>query len=67
MSSVFTFWQWPQNDGLLIADLTLCEPASAISEEQKPDHWYQIPYATQNGIEGVMVAKGGCPTRPICI
>ena len=64
MSNDYSFWHRPQHDGVMIADLTRCEPRSAISKEQKPDHWYQIPYATQNGIEGIMVAKGELSRPP---
>jgi hypothetical protein len=59
-----TFWNVPQRDGILLADLTRCEPQSAISVAQKPGCWYQIPYATQSGIEGVMVAKGALTSPP---
>ena len=63
MISQSSFWNEPQGAGILLADLTHCEPRSAISSVQEPGHWYQIPYATQNGIEGVMVAKGA-QSRP---
>ena len=63
MTAPSTFWNAPQRDGFLLADLSRCEPQSAISAAQKPGHWYQIPYATHSGIEGVMVAKGEL-TRP---
>ena len=53
-----SFWTAPSNEGLLITDLSLCEPQSAIADGPSQRDWYSIPYATQDGIRGVMLGKG---------
>ncbi len=58
MEAKGSFWNYPQSDGVLISDLSCCEPQSAISSKIKEDCWHKIPYETAGGISGVMLAKG---------
>ena len=58
MEAKGSFWKYPQSDGVLISDLSCCEPQSAISPKIKEDCWHKIPYETAGGISGVMLAKG---------
>ena len=53
-----SFWTAPSNEGLLISDLSLCEPQSAIAGGPSQREWYLIPYATRDGIRGAMLGKG---------
>ena len=53
-----SFWAAPSSEGLLISDLSICQPRSAIAEGPSQRDWYSIPYATRNGIQGVMLGKG---------
>ena len=59
-----TFWNAPQREGILISDLSHCEPQSAISSTPERDRWYTIPYETRDGIEGAMLSKGGVAHPP---
>ena len=53
-----SFWTAPSDQGLLISDLSVCKPQSAVAEGPSQRHWYPIPYATEAGIRGVMLGKG---------
>ena len=57
------FWYRPQGSGVLLSDLSRCEPASAISAGLRNGFWYTLPYETAGGIVGVMVGKTE-PSRP---
>ena len=53
-----SFWHSPRHSGVLLADLSGAEPREAISPKPRKGCWYTIPYRTQTGIQGVMVARG---------
>ena len=53
-----SFWSTPQREGILLSDLSHCEPQSALSYKRKKDCWYTLPYETRDGIKGVMLGKG---------
>ena len=59
-----TFWSTPQRAGVLISDLSRCEPQSAVSAERKRNCWYTVSYETRDGIEGVMLGKGALASPP---
>ena len=59
-----TFWSTPQREGVLISDLSRCEPRSALSPESKKNCWYTVPYETEDGIKGVLLGKGELSTPP---
>ncbi len=52
------FWHSPRHSGVLLADLSSAQPREAISPKPRKGCWYTIPYRTQTGIQGVMVARG---------
>ena len=52
------FWHSPRHSGVLLADLSAAQPPEAISPEPSKGCWYTIPYRTETGIQGVMVARG---------
>lgn len=52
------FWHSPRRSGVLLADLSGAEPREAISSKPRKGCWYTIPYRTETGIRGVMVARG---------
>ena len=56
--TIHSFWNVPQRSGVLVADLSVAEPQWAITSKPKKGCWYKIPYETQDGIRGVMVARG---------
>ena len=39
----------------ILADMSLCEPASALSAEQKTGLWLLVDYETEDGVKGVMM------------
>ena len=53
-----SFWHSPRHSGVLLADLSGAEPREAISPKPRKGCWYTLPYRTQTGIQGVMVARG---------
>ncbi len=57
-ATVHSFWNAPQGSGILLADLSIAEPRWAITAKPKKGCWYRIPYETETGIRGVMVARG---------
>ena len=59
-----SFWSTPQRDGVLISDLSTCEPKSAISSRRKKNCWYTVAYETRDGIKGVMLGKGELMSPP---
>ena len=59
-----SFWNAPQQGGVLVSDLSRCEPRSALSPERKRDCWFTVPYETTDGIAGVMLGKGELATPP---
>ena len=54
-----SFWSTPQREGILMSDLSVCEPRSAVLSKPKEDCWYTVPYETRDGIKGVLLGKGG--------
>ena len=59
-----TFWSTPQRDGVLISDLSACEPKSAVSSTRKENSWYTVPYETRDGIKGVLLGRGELSRPP---
>ena len=57
------FWHRPQLEGVLITDLSQCEPSTGLSVGLHDGCWYLLPYETADGIAGVMVGKTE-PSRP---
>ncbi len=49
------FWHRPQGEGVLLADLSHCEPRTAMGAGLLDGCWYTLPYETAGGIHGVMV------------
>lgn len=58
MATVPGFWHSPRHSGVLLADLSGARPREAISPKPRKGCWYTIPYRTETGIQGVMVARG---------
>ncbi len=44
-----------QEDSILITDMSLCLPTTALSNVMKKDHWRVVPYETEFGFGGKMV------------
>ncbi|MEE2885155.1 MAG: family 10 glycosylhydrolase [Chloroflexota bacterium] len=40
---------------MIISDMTVCEPSSAMSRDQIDDKWYMVDYETDDGVEGTMI------------
>ena len=40
---------------MIISDMTICEPSSAMSRNQTDDKWYMVDYETDDGMEGTMI------------
>ena len=59
-----TFWSTPQREGVLISDMSRCEPQSAIASKRKPGCWFKVPYETKDGIKGVILGKGELTDPP---
>ena len=59
-----SFWSAPQREGILISDLSVCEPQSAVLSKPKEDCWYTLPYETKDGIKGVLLGKGALASPP---
>ena len=52
-----SLWSTPQREGILITDLSRCEPQSAISSMPSRGCWYTVSYETEDGIRGVLLGK----------
>ena len=57
------FWHRPQGEGVLLSDLSRCEPRAAIGAGLRDGCWYTLPYETAGGMAGVMVGMTE-PSRP---
>lgn len=53
------------NNGILISDLSICEPRSALADRYAPGKWKRLPYEA-DGFRGVMLgALGKRPAAPL--
>ena len=59
-----SFWSTPQREGILLSDLSHCEPQSAIASKRKQGCWLTVPYETKDDIKGVMLVKGELTDPP---
>jgi len=48
----------PTQEAVLLSDMEICQPSSAISSAGLKDHWRLINYETENGISGKMLYSG---------
>ena len=54
-----------QVPGIILADMSKCEPAAALSTTQTKGLWYAVDYQSADGVKGMMVYADSRQEPPV--